>query len=218
MYISRIFLLLCSVTLVFSQGISEPPNIGKLKLSVKNYIESGSYATDIQKVYTQARSFIEENMKEGVKYAVVMDIDETTLSNMEYEERYQYGFSMKTWNEWIQEEKAKAIPAAKEFYDWGISKGITFFFVTGRKQYADSLEADPTVKNMHTEGFTKYGKLYLKPSVKGLETVVYKAGARKEITEQGYVILASIGDQFSDLKGGYAASVWKIPNPMYFVD
>jgi len=34
---------------------------------------------------------------------------------------------------------------------------------------------------------------------------------------QGYDILLTIGDQYSDLKGGYADKGFKLPNPMYYL-
>jgi hypothetical protein len=45
----------------------------------------------------------------------------------------------------------------------------------------------------------------------------FKAPARQKITERGYTILLSMGDQESDLKGGYAERVFKLPNPVYFL-
>ena len=39
----------------------------------------------------------------------------------------------------------------------------------------------------------------------------------KQLTEQGYTILLSIGDQQSDLDGGYAERTFKLPNPVYFL-
>jgi hypothetical protein len=41
-------------------------------------------------------------------------------------------------------------------------------------------------------------------------------GARRTITRRGYRILANLGDQLSDLTGGYAERRYKLPNPMYF--
>ena len=40
---------------------------------------------------------------------------------------------------------------------------------------------------------------------------------RKEITQQGYDIVFSIGDQQSDLVGGYSDKTYKLPNPYYFI-
>jgi hypothetical protein len=50
-----------------------------------------------------------------------------------------------------------------------------------------------------------------------LDTVTYKSGARKEVMQKGYIIIANIGDQHSDLESGYGERHFKLPNPMYYV-
>ncbi len=37
----------------------------------------------------------------------------------------------------------------------------------------------------------------------------------QQIEAEGYVIIANIGDQTSDLIGGYAEKTFKLPNPLY---
>jgi hypothetical protein len=46
--------------------------------------------------------------------------------------------------------------------------------------------------------------------------VEYKAPARQKLVEQGYRILLNVGDQNSDLAGGFAERTFKLPNPFYF--
>ncbi|MCK5076630.1 MAG: HAD family acid phosphatase [Calditrichia bacterium] len=168
--------------------------------------------------FEEIKKYITESKKEKVKYAVVMDIDETTLSNLEFELRYGFGFAPGIWHEWIMEANAKAIPASKKFFDWALKNKIAIFFVTGRRAVTDKIEDDPTAINLKKEGFTGYKKLYLKPKTGKIITIEYKSSARKEIMEMGYTIIANIGDQWSDLEGGYAKKSFKLPNPMYFVD
>lgn len=72
--------------------------------------------------------------------------------------------------------------------------GIAIFFITGR---ADTLR-DPTENNLHN--------------------AAYKSAARAAIVQQGYHIILSVGDQFSDLKGTPAADYSvKLPNPFYYI-
>lgn len=49
-----------------------------------------------------------------------------------------------------------------------------------------------------------------------LTTVQYKSGVRGYIESQGYDVVASFGDQYSDLQGGHAGKTVKLPNPMYY--
>jgi hypothetical protein len=48
-------------------------------------------------------------------------------------------------------------------------------------------------------------------------TIQYKSGTRAYIESQGYDIVADMGDQFSDLLGGYADKTFKMPNPNYYL-
>ena len=43
------------------------------------------------------------------------------------------------------------------------------------------------------------------------------AGARRKLEETGYRIVVNIGDQQSDLDGGFAECGFKVPNPFYFI-
>ncbi len=52
---------------------------------------------------------------------------------------------------------------------------------------------------------------------KSCTTIHYKSATRKHIELLGYDIVASFGDQFSDLKGGFADKTFKMPNPNYFL-
>jgi hypothetical protein len=41
--------------------------------------------------------------------------------------------------------------------------------------------------------------------------------ARRGGAEAGYAIIATVGDQESDLGGGFAECTFKVPNPFYFI-
>jgi len=43
----------------------------------------------------------------------------------------------------------------------------------------------------------------------------FKAPRRAHIEEQGYTIIANMGDQPSDLAGGFAEQTYLLPNPFY---
>jgi hypothetical protein len=48
-------------------------------------------------------------------------------------------------------------------------------------------------------------------------TIHYKSATRAHIESLGYDIVASFGDQYSDLIGGYADRTFKLPNPNYYL-
>jgi hypothetical protein len=43
----------------------------------------------------------------------------------------------------------------------------------------------------------------------------FKAPQRADIEGQGYTIIANMGDQPSDLDGGFAERTYLLPNPFY---
>ena len=48
-------------------------------------------------------------------------------------------------------------------------------------------------------------------------TIHYKSATRAYIESLGYDIVASFGDQYSDLTGGFADRTFKMPNPNYYL-
>ena len=60
--------------------------------------------------------------------------------------------------------------------------------------------------------------MLLKPDALNTASAVdFKAPERKKLTEQGYVVVVNMGDQISDLDGGHAERMYKLPNPFDFV-
>jgi len=144
----------------------------------------------------------------------VFDIDETSLSN--YEILYALDFAFVTGLLIPEIEKAKdpAIRPTLKLYNHAIENGVAVFFITGRPEKI----REATAKNLKDVGYTKWNKLFLKPDDYDKKSVIpYKCGARKSIEDGGYYIVVNIGDQFSDLAGGYAEKTFKLPNPYYYI-
>jgi hypothetical protein len=149
------------------------------------------------------------------KLAIVFDIDETVLSNYEKAiEPDNFVFGPLSQAETTLE-LGLAIKPSLDLYNAAKARGITPFFITGRGESADN--RSHTESNLHREGFSDWKQLYLKPSGFTGTTVDYKSGARADIEDQGYRIVASVGDQYSDLAGGHEDVAFKLPNPFYFL-
>jgi predicted secreted acid phosphatase len=76
-----------------------------------------------------------------------------------------------------------------------------------------------TAANLRDQGMTEWKALVLRSKEERGETaVIYKSSERRKIVAQGYAIVMSIGDQWSDLDGEPRAEVSvKLPNPFYFI-
>ena len=87
------------------------------------------------------------------------------------------------------------------------------FFITGRHE--DEREA--TARNLHLAGIKHWDGLDLRPMTSHGYAAHYKAPARAAIEAKGYTIIASLGDQPSDLADGHAEKGFLLPNPFYRV-
>jgi putative acid phosphatase of HAD superfamily subfamily IIIB len=69
-------------------------NLGQLKEQLKSY-HHGAYAEDIGKVLDQAKKYLIQQMEsvpKPTKPAIVLDIDETSLSNWKQMEQDDFGY------------------------------------------------------------------------------------------------------------------------------
>ena len=109
---------------------------------------------------------------------------------------------------------AKPLKDTLALYQYARQQHVAVFFVTGRKEVL----AVATMKNLHNAGYNQWTGLYFKPNNYASESIIpFKMAARKQIMQQGFHIVANIGDQRSDLVGGYAEQAYKLPNPFYFI-
>lgn len=204
------------VVIVGCSASREPQNLHFVKRAIDRYFADTSlYLADVKNICAEAKSYIQKNLDPSKRNAVLFDVDETLLLNTEYIFNYDYGWTRESWEAWIDSAKAIPIQPVLELYNWIKSQGITIFIITGRFPSLRLSNLDPTEKNLINVGYTGFEKLYLKPRDLKIPTSEYKLQIRKQLTEEGYNIIANIGDQESDFKGGYNGKSFKIPNPMY---
>jgi len=195
---------------VLSEG--QPTSLSSHKQELDDYYYSGRYERDIAQVVNQATAFLEQHAGKHQKPAIVMDIDETALSNWIQMADNQFNYSPVKWNEWVLEAQAWAIGPCLNLFNTAKSLNVTVFFITGRKE-AQRLA---TEQNLRNAGYMGWEKLFLKDKSYPY-SATYKAARRKAIEELGYTILLNIGDQQSDLSGGFSLATYKLPNPFYLV-
>lgn len=191
------------------------PNLGLAKIEIKAYIESGQYQREFDEVVGLAKSYLQDNLKRHSKSrpAIVLDIDETSISNLPYLLESDFGYTPGPWQAWVKSDRAQAFPATLEFYRWVRANKIDVFFITARPE----TDREATVKLLERTGYSDLSGLYLKPLDDKSSSAAYKAAQRRKITEKGHHIVVNLGDQWTDLDGGYSEAEFKLPNPMYFV-
>lgn len=200
--------------------VSEPENLDTIKTQLVQYHDSGAYLQGISAVIKQAEIYLQQRVavnRQAVhpqKLAVVLDIDETSLSNYQALKALRFGGSKELIDKSIENATDPAIAPTLALYHLAQQDKLAVFFITGRREKLQQA----TVKNLQQAGYIQWAGLSFKPDNYKLASIVpYKAAARAAIEKQGYDIVVNIGDQYSDLAGGYADKGFKLPDPYYFI-
>lgn len=201
---------------------SEPPNLGKVRLEVEAYHDCqgthGCYARDLDQRTAVAATDLRlavSRRRGGGKPALVLDIDETSVSNYAELLRSDFAYSAKDWDRWVEQADAPAIPGTLRLYRAARRLGVAVFFITGRP---DS-ERAATEENLRRDGYTHWAGLAMRSAAEAKwPTEAYKAAERAKIQAKGYRIVVNVGDQMSDLEGQPAAEFSvKLPDPFYYI-
>lgn len=192
---------------------------------------SGEYRALAYQAYHLAKLSLDHILQKthGEKpLAIVTDIDETVLDNSPYnakliEEDKEYNST--SWKAWGLLKQAEAVPGAKEFFNYAVSKNVAVFYISNRKVN----QVPETLKNLKAHGFPMADEehILLRGKVSGKEP-------RRKQVEKSHKIVMLLGDNLSDFAAYFDdASMAKrnaltdensalfgtkfivLPNPMY---
>ena len=233
-----------------------------------------NYANEARSVASQGENWLHARRHVSHR-AIVLDVDDTTLTTWNYELYSNWDFNPTTNAQFVGLTGNPPVftgntfpptPGMVDLASRASALGYSIFWITGRgdSQHAATIanlvddgaaglpdidtvtlngktipEVDagyvpPTPIDTGHGGFTD--GLFTKPPVgsypayldtpefcgpfidRGVScpTIQYKSGTRAYIESQGYDIVADMGDQFSDLEGGFADRAFKMPNPNYY--
>jgi acid phosphatase len=206
----NILLLLIATTFIGCSS-NQIVNLRTAKDIVKDYYESGGYDKELNEVITDAKmKFSDVEFKQNS--VVIFDIDETALNNYGLAKQMDFGYVYDLNKKWNEELKAPAIPQVQELYNYLLNRGSKIIFLTGRN-YS---EYDVTYKNLIQAGYTKFDTLITqREDEQNLKSQEFKSKKRTELVNQGYEIVGTVGDQWTDLNGPYSGIQIKIPNYLY---
>lgn len=170
-----------------------------------------------------------------LKPAVIVDIDETVLDNSPYQARLVRdgtSYDDVSWDAWVSEGKAGAVPGAVEFAKAAAAKGVTMIYISNRTEHMKAV----TLDNLRRLGFPVANDdvyLGLGKFVPDCEQEGSEKACRRQLVAQQYRVLMQVGDQISDFmaisantQGGRDAQLqahlgwigqrwWMLPNPTY---
>ena len=221
-----------------SPDLGEPQNIDNFKKELVWY-RCNAYDEDVAKVLAAAEKWVAARAPQVAKPAIVLDIDETSLSN--WPRIYQDDFAFISGGacdfeagdpcgdlDWEQSALAQAIAPTLLLYNAARCVGqpdgcnkVEVFFLTGRKEskHQEEMASVYTLRNLDHAGYGTIARdhLYMRDPAGNGSVSNHKTAARVDIEAKGFVIIANIGDQKSDLAGGHAEMTFKVPNPFYFI-
>jgi phosphoglycolate phosphatase-like HAD superfamily hydrolase len=226
------------------------PNLGLVKTDIKAYYgDTGTaqpapdsrYADDVAKVERRASNRLPQLLKHAdAKPAIVVDVDDTSLSTYNYEALNDFGYNPAVNAKYIHETGMKAVFGMPQLLTAAAKRGVEVFYVTGRPTtdaFGSTQRAD-TLRDLSAAGYPDVRPAHLftrdkpnppaylqscdKPNASPATfctTVQYKSLTRQHIEHLGggQDVVQNFGDQFSDLQGGYSDATYKLPNPMYFL-
>lgn len=175
------------------------------------------------------------NAADGLKPAVVMDVDETVLDNSPYQARLVRDgkeYDEVSWDAWVAEKKAKAVPGVVDFAKAAAAKGVTVLYISNRAVHLK----DATIANLQAVGMPVANDdvfLGLGTVVKDCEQNGSEKNCRRRLAGQQYRVLMQFGDQLGDFvqvvantpdgRGAllqqyhdwFGERWWMLPNPSY---
>jgi predicted secreted acid phosphatase len=201
-----------------------------------------NYAKEATSVAEQGKHWLASKHHTRGTKAILLDVDDTSLATWNYEIASNWAFNPATNGQFVTEQRFPAVPGMVDLVQSAEREGYAIFFLTGRgaAQEAatlgnlteDGIGVDAgyptptTLRNGEDGLFTKPALAnypdYLKTACAAdpngaCTTIHYKSATRAHIESLGYDIVANFGDQFSDLKGGFADRTFKLPNPNYYL-
>lgn len=207
----KYYLILLLSIILISCSSNQLVNLRTAKDAVKDYYESGKYDAELNEVIKDAKEkFDKIELKNNS--VVIFDVDETALNNYGLAKQMDFGYVYDLNKKWNEELKAPAIKETQELYFYLLNKGFKTIFLTGR----NSNEYDVTFKNLIQAGYSGFDTLITQGKEdQKLKSQEFKSKIRTELTNKGYEIVGTVGDQWTDLNGPYSGIQIKLPNYLY---
>ena len=213
------------ITLTYDQLRSRENTMGSLW-----YQNAAEVDALYQQGYNVATSKLKELLKQPTSkpYSIVLDIDETVLSNIPFQVKMVKdgtAFNPKLWDEWVQKAEAKPVAGAKEFLQFADKNKVQIYYISDRTD----AQVDATIKNLEAQGLPVQGRDHLMFKKEGDKS---KEGRRQEVLKHTNLVML-FGDNlvdfaefstkseedrdkmFEQLKAEFGDKFIIFPNPMY---
>lgn len=218
---------------VIAPESTKPPAVAAAEPdSIRWVRQSAEYVAAVEQVYRSATARVESEARTRPRgsWAVVLDADETVISNLVYQaERARQGlpYSSESWNAWVKRREATPLPGAKAFLARVRELGGRIAIVTNRLQS----ECEDTEAVFAAHGLTFDAMLCREdrgPSDKNPRFDAVAAG-RTAAGPEPLEVIAFVGDNILDFPrqsqavrsqgpsafADFGVRFFMVPNPMY---
>jgi len=154
----------------------------------------------------------EQTDAEELPAAVILDVDETVVSNVDFQLAFERPFANWKLDEWASRTDAVAIPGVKDFVDAARDLGVTVFFITNRPCQLIAGVDDPCPQKQTTiDGIMEIGLATDAAHVLLSEEQGWnrEKSTRRNFVAQTYRVIMLVGDDLSD----FIPCVRSSPNP-----
>ena len=177
------------------------------------YHDSGEWDADITAAIDRATAHLDAHADDVRRPAIVLDVDDTSLSNYECLRQADFDRDL-AGDSCAMSGDLPAIEQTLALFRHAQAQGVRVFFISGRRERMRAA----TTANLRAAGYSGTWSLRLRPNrQRRSQRAGWKARTRRSIERSGYRIVVNVGDQWSDLRGGYALKAFKLPNPMYTI-
>jgi len=210
----KMSLLLC-LTSALGACVSPPPTASEPHAGILWVRDSAEYRALAIQAYAAAAKDLQgmiddpswsalpdENDATGRKPAIIFDVDETLVSNVEFQVALEPPFRNSKLDDWNAANEALPVPGAPEFVQLARDSGVEVFFITNRpcEPKAGVADACPqervTIEDLREAGIPADAKHVMlaneQPGWTGEKKV------RRDLIAQDYRIIMLVGDDLGD--------------------
>ncbi|WBR14281.1 acid phosphatase class b [Pandoravirus kuranda] len=203
-----------------AHGAPRPQDPAAIKAAVDAYMTSPTYERFVESLCRDALRAITDVVhrlgpEQRRRAAAFFDVDDTLLSSHP-DRRHRFATWLLSTGQRMPAAYLPPLAPVVNLYNALRSMGVRTVILTGRRSTNEAV----TLDNLRWAGVDGWDHAIFRTvgtPEQHVDAVEYKSRQRARLVAAGYVPVANIGDQHSDLNGGNSGVAVKLPNPMHTI-
>nr|UDO48088.1 acid phosphatase class b [Pandoravirus massiliensis] len=197
-----------------------PQDPAAVKAAIDAYMTSPTYEQFVESLCRDALGAVVDLMRrlspeQRRRAAAFFDVDDTLLSSHP-DRRHRFATWLLSTGQRMPSAYLPPLAPVVNLYNTLRSMGVRTVILTGRRSTNEAV----TLNNLRWAGVDGWDHAIFRAvgtPEQHIDAVEYKSRQRARLVAAGYVPVANIGDQHSDLNGGNSGVAVKLPNPMHTI-